>query len=117
MVAKVPKNYSELEKLAWWIKGKNDEETPRQLNIELDEGLCCPKHNSLIHSYQKSNNTLLCSQCIMQDNIAKASVAPLAQVVKNFRGQLLSHDIKISQQELQIKKFRELISTISGHNR
>ena len=78
MVAKVPKNYSELEKLNRQRRGGLGEDPPSDLNIEIDKGLQCPKHNQLIHSYQKSNNTLLCSSCIMSDNIAKASVAPLA---------------------------------------
>lgn len=76
------------------------------LNIDLDVGSKCPKHTSMpIHSYVKSNKVLLCSKCIMENDYDRSRFKAITQIVKEIRGSMNSHKLKLNQNLLQLKKF------------
>ena len=60
-IRKVAKNYSLLESAIFNSKGIKFEEQDEKFNVDIEIGTLCPKHTSPIHSYLKSNKSLLCS--------------------------------------------------------
>ncbi|CAI2387044.1 unnamed protein product [Moneuplotes crassus] len=85
-------------------------------NIEIEPNAKCSKHNSPIHSYVKSNKVLLCSFCIEEGAYDKSRIKSITQVVKETRGSMYSYKLKLNQNLLQLKKFREVLERIKNEN-
>ena len=122
---KVATNYSLLKKWRkdskndnWNIENIWDEDYDNEnFNIELEPHAKCSKHDLPIHSYIKTNKVLLCSMWISEGKIDKSKIKQITQVVKETRGCMNSHKLKLNQSLLQLKRFKEHISNIKEDNR
>jgi len=95
---------------------ENEDFSDENFNVEIEPNAKWAKHNSPIHSYVKSNKILLCSVWIVEGNYAKAKVKSITQVIKETRGGMYSYKLKLNQNLLQLKRFREIIERIKGEN-
>ena len=94
-----------------------DDHDNENFNIELEPHAKCPKHELPIHSYIKTNKVLLWSKWIDEAKIDKAKIKQITQVVKETRGSMNSHKLKLNQSLLQLKRFKEHIENIKEENR
>ena len=95
---------------------ENEEFDNENFNVEIEPHAKCPKHGSPIHSYVKSNKALLWSIWITEGNYDKSKIKPITQVVKETRGSMYSYKLKLNQNLLQLKRFREIIERIKEEN-
>lgn len=94
----------------------NEEHENENFNVEIETNAVCARHSKPIHSYIKTNKALLCSICISESGYEQTKYKPITQVVKEKRGCMNSHKLKLNQNLLQLKRFKDHIEFIKDEN-
>ncbi len=127
MEQKVATNFSLIQKPS--KRAKEDKDIQNQVedelendfddenfNVEIEPNAKWSKHGSPIHSYVKTNKVLLCTVWIEEGNYEKGKIKSITQVIKETRGSMYSYKLKLNQNLLQLKRFREIIERIKDDN-
>lgn len=116
LIQKPPRRLQSNREMGNDLDQEEENFTDENFNIEIEPNAKWSKHNKAIHSYVKTNKVLLCSDCIEEGNYPKSKIKSITQVVKETRGSMYSYKLKLNQNLLQLKRFREIIERIKEDN-